>query len=397
MPADAPANPFTAAFEKAMETAPEIPGDTTSEGAPPPKKEEPKQEPKKEPVAEPKKEATPRELFKKSEPERKTETPPEAKSAVDEIAPPDFKGDKKALAGWDALKGKAKEYETTAKTHEAKAKELETKLAEYEPLKTQLAERDAKLKEYDKIVTRARLEDHPDFRKEFVEGRQKVVDRAKSIIEESDGDPKAIETALNLRGKARAEALREVSKDLDSFQAGRLGRAIDELNDLDERAQAKRDAAQDSYKQLQEQEKQRAAEESAKRQQGRAAEFADTLRRLRGELEVLQKVDGYDDHNAKADQIAKEAKDYCDEHPDADPEAELLARAFARQRDLYLNAEERAEKAEKKVAEMEKELKAIHSKYPSLNGGRTVTAPSGSRDGSKTPFTDAFKEHVGES
>lgn len=396
MPADAPANPFTAAFDKAMETAPEIPDDKTESG-PPPKKEEPKQEPKKEPVAEPKKEATPRELFKKTEPAKASETPTEPKSAVDDIAPPDFKGDKKALAGWEALKKEAKTHEAAAKAAETRAKEHEAKLAEYEPLKTQLAERDAKLKEYDEIVARARIEEHPEFRKEFIDGRDKLMTSAKTIVEESGGDPKAIETALNLKGKARVEALEAISENLGKFQSGRLGRVIDELTDLDDRAQAKRDTAKKSYEAMQEQTRQREAQETTKRQQGRAAEFDETTRRLRGELEVLKKVDGHDEWNARADRIVKEAKAFLDEHPDADPEAEILARAVPAYRDLFLGADERAEKAEKKVAEMEKELKAIHSKYPSLNGGRTVTSPSGSRDGSKTPFTDAFKDHVGES
>lgn len=381
---------FAAKLSEAFAAAPMI----DEAGKAPSEKKEPTKEPAKEPPkeTEAKKTGTPKELFKKPEPV-KAETPPEPKSALDEIAPPDFKGDTKAKAGWDALKKEAKAHEVAARAAEARAKEHEAKLAEYEPLKGQLAERDAKLKEYDEIVARARIEEHPEFRKEFIDGRDKLMTSAKTIVEESGGDPKAIETALNLKGKARVDALEAISENLGKFQSGRLGRVIDELTDLDDRAQAKRDTAKKSYEALQEQEKHRAAEEATKRQQGRAAEFDETTRRLRGELEVLKKVDGHDEWNVRADRIVKEAKAFLDEHPDADPEAEILARAVPAYRDLFLNADERAEKAEKKVAEMEKELKAIHGKSPSLTarGNGQTTESSTNR-----PFMASLKATVGE-
>lgn len=385
-------SPFAAALDKAFASAPAInePGD-----APPEKKEapkEPKQETPKAPDAGDKKTATPRELFKKPEPEKKVETPPEPKSAVDQIAPPDFKGDKKAENAWTAIKGEATKFEGLAKTHEQRAKELEAKLAEYEPLKTQLAEREAKLKEYDEIVARARIEEHPEFRKEFVDGREKLMTSAKTIVEESGGDPKAIETALNLKGKARVDALEAISENLGKFQSGRLGRVIDELTDLDDRAQVKRDKAKESYKQLQEQDQQRKSEETARRAQTRAAEFDETTRRLSGELEVLKHADGHDEWNARADRIVREAKAFVNEHPNADIEAEILSRAVPAYRDLFIQADARAEAAEKKAAEMEKELKAIHSKSPSL-----VPRSNGTNSGeTPRPFMAALKATVGE-
>lgn len=388
-------NAFTAAFEKAMEGATDdlnTPPDGEKADETPTKKEEQKQE--KPPEGE-KKSATPRELFKKPEVEKKAETPAETKSVADEIATPDFKNDTKAKSGWEQLKGKLKEYEGLAKTHETKAKELAAKLAEYEPLKTQLAEREAKLKEYDEIVARARIEDHPDFRKEFIDGREKLISRAKEIIEDAGGDAKAVETALNLKGKARVDALEAVSENLGKFQTGMLGQVIRELTDLDARAQEKREKAKDSYKQLQEQDQQRKSEEAARRAQTRAGEFDETTRRLRGELEVLKHADGHDEWNARADRIVREARAFVDEHPSADIEAEILSRAVPAYRDLFIQADERAEKLAVENARMAEELKTIHSKRPSLNGR---TAQSGGADkSSRTPFTDTFKEHVGES
>lgn len=390
-----PQSQFAAELEKAFATTPPLaePGDAPSpEKKEAPVKEPPKKEAPKEPPADAKKTGTPKELFKKTEDKTEEKKEPEPKSAVDEIAPPDFKGDKKAINAWDVLKKEAKTHEAAARAAEARAKEHEAKLAEYEPLKGRLAEHEAKLKEYDEIVSRARLDDHPEFRKEFIEGREKVLGRAKQIIEESGGDPKAIEKALNLTGKARVDALRETTADLDSFQAARLGRAIDELNDLDERAQVKRDAAKKSYDELREKDRQREAETNATRAKSRGLEFDDTVRRLRGELEVLKKVDGYDDWNTRSDTIVKEAKAYVDEHPEADIEAEILSRTTAAYRDMFLQADKLVEERDTKIAELEAELKKIHGKSPSLR-------PSGGGGGngateSDRPFMARLKATV---
>lgn len=369
---------FAAALEKAftVETPAETPANPELK------------ETKEAPAPKDKKSDTPRDLFKKPDKaDSATTTTTEAATAdeFDKITAPDFKDDK-GKKGWEAQKAEGRRWKTEAQTHAAKLKELEVKIAEYEPLKTQLAERDAKLKEYDAIVTRARIEDHPEFRKEFIDGREKVVGRAKSIIEESGGDPKAIERALNLpSGKARVDALREAMTDLDSVQSSRLGRAIDDLNDLDERAQEKRDKAKESYAELREREKQNELEANAKRTQSRGLEFDDTVRRLRGSLEVLNKSDGHDNWNSRADTIVKEAKAFVDEHPEADIEAEILARSIPAYRDLFIQADATVQKHEAKIAELEAELKKIHGKSPSL-ASRASTSSGGDKPGK--PFSE---------
>lgn len=375
-------SPFAAKLEQAFKEQAAAPDavDTKAVATEPKAKEAP--------VAKDTKSSTPRELFKKSDATTTTKTDPEPPVAdeFDKIAPPDLKDDK-SKSGWESLKVEGKRWKGEAQTAAAKLKELEMKLAEYEPLKGQLAEREAKLKEYDEIVTRARIEDHPEFRREFVDGREKVVNRAKSIIEESGGDAKAIERALNLpRGKARVDALREAMTELDSVQSSQLGRAIDDLNDLDERAQAKRDTAKESYAKIQEQDKQRAMETQSQRAHARGLEFESTVREMRGTLEVLNKADGHDDWNARSESIVKEAKAFVDEHPGADIRAEILARSLPAYRDLFLQSDARVTELEKKNADMEAELKKIHGKSPSLAGRTTSTQSSGEK--SAKPFSE---------
>lgn len=366
-PATPAVTPFAAALEKAFE-----------QSTPEPAKETAKEpEPKKEPEAE--KITTPRDLFKKKDAEKAGEpVAEEPKSAVDAIAPPDFKNDSKARAGWDALKKEAKAAEAAARTEAAQRKELEARLAEYEPLKKQLEERDTKLKEYDEIVARARIEEHPDFRREFIDGRSKLITKAQQIIEESGGDAKAVETALNLKGKPRVEALREIAGELDNFQSGRLGRVIDELTDLDERADAKRAKSKESYEELQKQTKQKELETVEQRNRARKTEFEEVSRRLRGELEVLTEVAGNDQWTTRAKSIVQEAREHVEAHPEADIEAEILARSIPAYRDLFLQADKQVEAHEKKIKELEDELKSIHGKSPSLanrGNGSSTTKP----------------------
>lgn len=379
-------SPFAAKLAEAFKETPEA-VETSTETITEPKKEAPKKE---TPAVEPadKKTATPRDLFKKSDAATAAKAADEAPAAdeFDKITAPDFK-DEKGKKGWEAQKAEGRKWKGEAQTAATKLKELEARIAEYEPLKGQLAERDAKLKEYDEIVSRARIEDHPEFRKEFIDGREKVVGRAKSIIEESGGDAKAIERALNLpRGKARVDALAEAMSELDSVQASRLGRAIDDLNDLDERAQVKRDNAKESYAKLKEQEQQREMEAKSQRAQSRGLEFDGTVREMRGTLEVLNKADGHDEWNARADSIVKEAKAFVDEHPGSDIKAEILSRALPVYRDLFLQSDAKVTELEKKNAEMEAELRKIHGKSPSL-AGRTTSTQSGG-DKSSKPFSE---------
>lgn len=380
-----PQSPFAAALDKAF-ADPEAAKTATPEAkkeAPAPKKEDEPSKP-----AEDKKSGTPRDLFKPKSEAKPGDSTPETKSAIDEIAAPEFK-DEKGKKGWDALKGEAKNWEAKAKQFEREATERKTSGRDTEALEARVAELQKQIKDSEDLVARVRLDDHPAFRREFIDGRQKVIDRAKSIVEEGDGDPKAIETALNLKGRARAEALREASKDLDTFQAGRLGRAVDELNDLDERAQQKRDAAKKSYDDLKEQERQRGIEDSATSARKRGIEFDEVSRRLTDGLEVLKQADGFDEWNARAKRIISEARAHVDTHPQSDIEAEILARVVPAYRDMFVEADRRAEELEDKLKEREAELTAIHNGGHSLKS-RGASNGSVAKTETKRPFSESF-------
>lgn len=378
---DPPAqSPFSAALDKVFAPVAELPPKKKEPAAESPKKEEPK------PPAP--KSGTPKELFAK--PEGKKDEVVAPKSAIDEIAEP-VKMDAKGKAGWEALKA-------AAKSSEIKAAELERKIADAkaagkdtETLEARLASQEAKLTEYDAIVTRARLDDHPEFRREFIEGREKEIDKAAQVLEEISDEKGDIAAALALKGKARSKAIGELGE-MDHMQAVRLDRLLEKIDDLDERAAAKREQAQESYKELQEQTRQKETASRSDLVKRKHLEFEDTSRSLRGELEVLNRAEGYDDWNARGESILKAAQAAVESNPNTNIRAEIEARAMPVYRQMFIEANAKVSEHEAKIAELEKELKAIHGKSPSLSSRSRNGAAEGD---AKRPFSAALDRALG--
>lgn len=330
----------------------------------------------------------PENLFKKEETAKPVE------SEIDKIVEPTFKTDGER-SNFKALRDKAKDYETKTRAGETKIAELEAKIKEVEArggdtekLTARLADYERKTAEYEELLAKTNIEEHPAFKKEFVEGRAKIVDRAKRLIEEAGGDVAAITTALNLRGKARFDALREVASDLDGFQQGRLGKCIDELSELDETADAKRAAAAQSYKELQENDRQQ-SERSRQEFTATARRAFETATKSVG-LEVLTKIEGNDWWNKQADEIQENARKFYEGNDSIDTAAQaaLKASAMPVYRDLYIGERKENASLSAKVAELEKELKGIHSKSSAPLGGKKV---GGEEKSTRKPFSEAVQ------
>ncbi len=345
---------FAEAFTRALKTDPDLPT---------PPVEPPPVQPKKETT----KPVIPDSLIKKevvAEP---------AKSELDSIPEPKGEAEKK---NFTALREKAKAFETKATELEKKIADFEAKGKDTEGLQAKLSELEKTNAEYLEIVTRSNVENHPDFKKQFVEGRQNLVKRAQSIIEESGGDKDAIATALNLRGKARVDALREAAADLDGFQHGRLGKVIDELSTLDEQADAKIAESRKTWEEMQTHDKETATKQQQDFAHKVQTTFDTTAKKLSAELEVLAHVDGNDEWNKQADAILKDARAFVETNKDlpTSMEVAILGKAAPIYREAFLNERAVTEKQAKQIADMEKELKGIYSKTPNLKGG-TQNAP----------------------
>lgn len=338
------------------------------------------------------------ETVKASDPKamfRKEETKIEVKSEIDAIDDPEFKGEhaEKRKSEWGTLKAKAKSFEDQVSALQKerddamyKAGMVDSTKGELDKIRAELTERDTKLAEYSKLVERAHLEEHPEFRK-LVTGRDEIVSRAKTIISESGGDAEAVATALNLKGKPRADALREIAGDLDTFQSSRLGRAIDELDSLDKQIGEKRDKAGEYLKQLaqQDQEVERTNRDQHSQKIQKAYDAA--MAKLKKELEVLREVPDAVEWNAIGPKIDKEARQNWANNSDPEhaAENEIRARAMPVYRDLYVKEIEHSDALQKKLEEATVELKSIYEKSPTLRGNSGA-----SQKGEKPTFMDAY-------
>ena len=72
------------------------------------------------------------------------------------------------------------------------------------------------------------------FKRDITEPRQKEIGKAKALADEMEVNPDEMSSALNLRGKARSNALREMGIDPDG---GRISRIMDNLDELHDRAE----------------------------------------------------------------------------------------------------------------------------------------------------------------
>lgn len=350
-------------------------------------KAEPKVETKVELKTEPKKNfEIPKSLIKKEEP--KIDEP----SEIDKIVAPETKDDK-VKNSFHSLREIAKSNEQRAKAAELRLKEIEGKVSGSEELQSKLAELEKQNKEFSEIVSRSRIEAHPAFKAKYIDGRKELIDRAKALIEESDGDPKIVETALNLHGKPRVEALREFSGLLDSYQAGRLGRVIDELDALDTEASSKIADSQKSWEEYQQQDQEQQFSQKEQFTKRSLKAFDGSLDQLRAEYEVLNKADGEDSKwwNDQVADIETKAREFYTGNKDVGKSAEvaIMAQTAPVYRNLFLSQREANEVISKELAEAKKELEAINKKTPNLRGGgESKSAP-------KDDFITAYRKAMG--
>lgn len=335
---------------------------------------------------EPDKNRLPTELFDgKKEPVQKEEE--STTFEIDKITDPEFK-DAKRKAQWDEVKTQGREWEKKAKAGEAKATELEARIKELdgkgkdtEGLQAKLEALEKQNAEWREIIQKVNIELDPEFRKTHIEGRKKLIENARAIVEESGVDANVIETALNLRGKPRIEAIKSIEEELGSFQSGRLGRVIDALNELDASAEAKR-SSPDKY--IAEQQARRTQQESEQRDKmARTANLAYDAaeKKTAAELEVLRPVDGNDWWNDQGNNIRKGARELYlnNEDPQVAATVCLQAKAMPVYRDLFLNQRQENAKLSAELAEKTAELKKLFKTTPPLRGGGSAPS-SGPKD-----------------
>lgn len=395
--AEPPSKPQPSAFERAFEQAEEeFPKNEATPEAKTPKVATPPEKIEEKANAEPSNRA-PDQVLKKADsiPEKPKEVAKPPESEIGKIKEPKFKNDDDR-ANFAALRTIAEKHEAANFEWEKKSADLEKRFTEAEArgkdadaLREKLVKLETEQVESMKLVRQANIELDPEFRREFIDGRATRVKRAMEIIEESGGEPKAIETALNLRGKARVEAIIEATQELPAFQQSRLGKVIEELTDLDERAAAQRTDPEKYLEQRKREDQDRDAKTreeqsiNAKRAWGVAEE------EITHRYPIFQKIDGNDAQNKAVEADIQSARNGSDD-PVSVAQSRILAASMPRVL-AYLQAErDYASGVEKERDDLKKELTELYGKAPSLRG--SGGEKTGGKKGFWSVMTDGAEE-----
>lgn len=326
----------------------------------------------------------PDQLFKKAD----TKTEETHESEIDKIEAPDLRSDKNK-AGWEALKGKAKELETKARELEKKlqgaeegskkAADLEAMIAEYDK---KLVDISRKAEEYEGIVKKRWIEDDPEFRKTYIDGRSNLIGEARKIAEDSGIDPTAIEKALNLDGRPRVQALEEAAESMSSFQQGRLGEVITKLDRLDREALAKRGNPDDYRKEQEATRVAREREEAETFTRTSTKAFRDAVQEASKESLMLQRLDGVEWWNKNIDADLAKAEEIWKTNGDPKVAAKLVIRGIAAERAEQAYRDMRAERdtIQEKASKMEKELESLYGRGPKHSSNGTSVKAGEYRD-----------------
>lgn len=323
-------------------------------------------------------------------PSDKTEAPTKkeelTKSEFDDIAKPDIKNPK-ASQQWDQLKAKGADFEKRYTESSKTISDLQTKIAELEGKTKQGDELAGKYSEMEKrhaeameLVNKVNIELNPEFRKTYIDGRKNLIGQARTIVEESGGNPDDIQTALNLTGKSRVDALSLIAEGMSSFQQGRLGRIIDSLSSLDDEAASKRSSPESYLSQMQERAQQSALREAEERAKHASMAYDDAFSGAAKDIEVLRRVDGLPEWNKQGEEIASRAKDLWNNNRDMSVAARkfIEAEAMPVYRKLFMDQRAEAKALRAELDEAKEKLAGIYSNRPAVRGGKT-TSSAGSK------------------
>lgn len=215
---------------------------------------------------------------------------------------------KKAWEQVKELRGKVGKVEVDP----AIASELQTVKQQLKESENALAEREQKLSEYNDAMTAVNLELHPDFRKEFVDGRKSLLADAMGKFKAYEGNPEMLADALSIQpGKRRDDAVEELLGNLSDTAKAKILKSVADIETLDERRQKALGNSQQSYEELERKtlsQRQKQAQES---EQVKASEFERIAKDVHKSTPTLgivdEMIEGGKDWNTAVKQAREDA------------------------------------------------------------------------------------------
>lgn len=322
----------------------------------------------------------------------KTEEKPAPDAAAEDIAkglqaPPE---NAKSHAGWQELKKKGNEAIARAAAAEKKAAELEAKLKSNAPAvddatRSRLQELETQNQKFSERLKVLDLKSHPEFVQKYVEP-QNAAKTALVDIAKSDETDINVEELLSLKGKAFNKGVSDALETLTPYARVKFQAALERYIAADIGAQQALSQADEFLK-------------NAKQSTGaRSREAFDKVSANYREHFVTIEVDDKADDATKAAAaeyntalaaVSKQAEKYAFGQLDEATAADLankaalyeftMAKGLPRIGQLF---EAEVTKRDNRIAELEKQVKALSSASPQVSGG------SGSSTGGDTPSAD---------
>ncbi len=222
------------------------------------------------------------------------------------------------------------------------------------------------------------MENDPEFRARYIEGRAAKVKEIQAIIADAGGDPNDVAAALALKGRERVDALRSVSDDLPGYLQGLLGTAVRELDSLDREAGEKRTNAEQYLAQRQREDADRQRAEVEKDIRDMELGWQKAQDKAKADFIVFNKTGTDKEWDATVEAAIARAEQTYRSSINREQQAEIIMRAEAAKEieARYVGEVEYSRGLEKKLAEVEAELKKVYGgASPSLRG--SSPAPSG--------------------
>jgi len=257
--------------------------------------------------------------------------------------------------------GRNEKWKAFRKAHEETKKELSTlknQLADFEgtrterdTLKAKISEYEAQVAELRKVDSISKLENDPEFQREYVQKEKAATDKITELAGYADIDPKEIMAAMNKPPKERYAALDDALSGATPTLAGKIRTEIDRIESIQTARAEKLSDAQASIEKLKQQRAISQEQESKKQDQLTEISFKSTAAQLGKEL-------GLDEETiTKAREFALKNDDVTEAH-------RVILRAFALDK-LTGSAKEK----DAKIAELESELAKFKESNPNLSSG----------------------------
>lgn len=297
------------------------------------------------------------------------------------------------------------EIRAAYKTSQAEIARLTTELEELRTKATtppspdegaaaRLAELQAQNQQLSAAVEKTNLMAHPKFQENFVQPRRNLMAKTDNLLSEVGANPAALEKAMSLTGKQRIAALDDFLGEIESPTVrNKVALAIDQMDEIDTRAQAVLADWKTSWEQITQHEKAEAHRIAQEQEQQLNHIFDGAIEHLRDKwqpdkehpnlrgLEVLKKVEGVEWWNKQGEQIIEAARElmFKTSNPGDMSAAAILAASSGVHRGLWL-------KTRAKVQELEKQIAELKGAEPDLGGSR----PEGgeAEDDSKLSFAE---------